>query len=109
MAGDFDFDGAIAQLGERAAGSRKVVGSSPTSSTLAEPNPILLGRLTPDTSQGSRLGYGAAGGPPGPLPLVAPISAGVALGLTAIVTLAARPLFSQCPSLVTSSSASEPC
>ena len=43
MAGDFDFDGAIAQLGERAAGSRKVVGSSPTSSTLAKPNPILLG------------------------------------------------------------------
>ncbi len=37
MAGDFDFDGAIAQLGERAAGSRKVVGSSPTSSTLADP------------------------------------------------------------------------
>jgi PD-(D/E)XK endonuclease len=40
MADDFDFNGAIAQLGERAAGSRKVVGSSPTSST--HPNEVEL-------------------------------------------------------------------
>ena len=32
-AADYDLSGAIAQLGERSAGSRKVVGSSPTSST----------------------------------------------------------------------------
>lgn len=33
LASDFEFQGAIAQLGERSAGSRKVVGSNPTSST----------------------------------------------------------------------------
>jgi antitoxin (DNA-binding transcriptional repressor) of toxin-antitoxin stability system len=33
LADDFDFDGAIAQLGERSAGSRKVAGSNPASST----------------------------------------------------------------------------
>ena len=32
LAANFEFEGAIAQLGERSAGSRKVVGSSPTSS-----------------------------------------------------------------------------
>ncbi len=34
-ASDYELAGAIAQLGERSAGSRKVVGSSPTSSTAA--------------------------------------------------------------------------
>jgi antitoxin (DNA-binding transcriptional repressor) of toxin-antitoxin stability system len=33
LAGDYEFDGAIAQLGERSAGSRKVAGSNPASST----------------------------------------------------------------------------
>jgi prevent-host-death family protein len=33
LASDFDFDGAVAQGNERSAGSRKVVGSNPTSST----------------------------------------------------------------------------
>jgi PD-(D/E)XK endonuclease len=33
LASSFEFEGAIAQLGERLAGSQKVVGSSPTSST----------------------------------------------------------------------------
>ena len=33
FAADYEFPGAIAQLGERPAGSREVVGSSPTSST----------------------------------------------------------------------------
>jgi prevent-host-death family protein len=33
LASDFEFDGAIAQLGERSAGSRKAGGSSPPSST----------------------------------------------------------------------------
>jgi hypothetical protein len=33
LASDYEFDGAIAQLGERSAGSRKVGGSSPPSST----------------------------------------------------------------------------
>ena len=33
-AADYELPGAIAQLGERSAGSRKVVGSSPTSSTI---------------------------------------------------------------------------
>jgi hypothetical protein len=38
LADEFDFAGAVAQLGERAAGSRKVRGSSPLSSTsLASP------------------------------------------------------------------------
>jgi hypothetical protein len=37
LASSFDFDGAIAQLGERLAGSQKVVGSSPTSSTSSSP------------------------------------------------------------------------
>ena len=37
MAEQYQFDGAVAQLGERAAGSRKVRGSSPLSSTLLTP------------------------------------------------------------------------
>ena len=37
MANQFDFAGAVAQLGERAAGSRKVRGSSPLSSTVLTP------------------------------------------------------------------------
>jgi prevent-host-death family protein len=36
LANDFDFGGAIAQLGERLNGIQEAVGSSPTSSTLAE-------------------------------------------------------------------------
>jgi antitoxin (DNA-binding transcriptional repressor) of toxin-antitoxin stability system len=35
LAEDFEFDGAIAQLGERGTGSAEVAGSSPASSTLA--------------------------------------------------------------------------
>lgn len=42
LAEEFAFDGAIAQLGERSAGSRKVVGSSPTSSTSLD-GPVTLG------------------------------------------------------------------
>jgi prevent-host-death family protein len=42
LADDFDFVGAIAQLGERRAGSAKVVGSSPTSSTSA-PGAVTIG------------------------------------------------------------------
>jgi hypothetical protein len=37
MADQYQFDGAVAQLGERAAGSRKVRGSSPLSSTPLTP------------------------------------------------------------------------
>jgi prevent-host-death family protein len=37
IATQYDFDGAVAQLGERAAGSRKVRGSSPLSSTPSTP------------------------------------------------------------------------
>jgi prevent-host-death family protein len=37
FATDYEFPGAVAQLGERAAGSRKVVGSSPISSTVTNP------------------------------------------------------------------------
>ena len=37
LAEDFDFVGAIAQLGERSAGSRKVAGSNPASSTRSAP------------------------------------------------------------------------
>jgi hypothetical protein len=37
MADQYQFDGAVAQLGERAAGSRKVRGSSPLSSTYLTP------------------------------------------------------------------------
>ena len=43
LAGDYDFGGAIAQLGERSAGSRKVVGSSPTSSTPPSDGPVTVG------------------------------------------------------------------
>src|SRR6202035_5462621 len=43
LADDFDFEGAIAQLGERSAGSRKGVGSSPTSSTSNPGLPIAVG------------------------------------------------------------------
>ena len=42
LADEFDFAGAIAQLGERSAGSRKVVGSNPTSSTSPD-QPIVIG------------------------------------------------------------------
>jgi prevent-host-death family protein len=43
LADDFDFEGAVAQLGERRAGSAKVRGSSPLSSTPQTSGPILLG------------------------------------------------------------------
>ena len=43
LADDYDFGGAIAQLGERSAGSRKVVGSSPTSSTPSFDGPVTVG------------------------------------------------------------------
>jgi prevent-host-death family protein len=42
LAEDFDFVGAIAQLGERVTGSHEVAGSSPASST-AQPGPFLVG------------------------------------------------------------------
>jgi prevent-host-death family protein len=38
LAGKYAFDGAIAQLGERLNGIQEAVGSSPTSSTVAEPS-----------------------------------------------------------------------
>ena len=43
LAEDYAFDGAIAQLGERRAGSAKVVGSSPTSSTAPFESAITVG------------------------------------------------------------------
>jgi hypothetical protein len=46
LASDFDFNGAIAQLGERCDGIAEVVGSSPTSSTSSESvdsTPIIVG------------------------------------------------------------------
>ena len=43
LAGNFAFDGAIAQLGERVTGSHEVVGSSPTSSTPPSVEPITIG------------------------------------------------------------------
>ena len=42
LASDFTFDGAIAQLGERLAGSQQVAGSSPASSTSCVP-PTVVG------------------------------------------------------------------
>lgn len=57
---DYEFSGAIAQLGERSAGSRKVAGSNPASST-APPDPITVG----SNPFRDRLGYWmerAAGG-----------------------------------------------
>jgi PD-(D/E)XK endonuclease len=42
LASDFTFDGAIAQLGERLAGSQQVAGSSPASSTSSAP-PTVVG------------------------------------------------------------------
>ena len=43
LAENFDFEGAIAQLGERLSGTQEVVGSSPTSSTSAPDGPITIG------------------------------------------------------------------
>ncbi len=44
LADDFDFDGAIAQLGERVTGSHEVAGSSPASSTPhSSEDPLVLG------------------------------------------------------------------
>jgi prevent-host-death family protein len=43
FAADFTLSGAVAQLGERAAGSRKVGGSNPPSSTPPEPAPTTVG------------------------------------------------------------------
>ena len=43
LADDFDFIGAIAQLGERSAGSRKVAGSNPASSIPAPGDPTTVG------------------------------------------------------------------
>jgi prevent-host-death family protein len=41
LASDFTFDGAIAQLGERLAGSQQVAGSSPASSTSCVPTEVV--------------------------------------------------------------------
>ncbi len=43
LASDFDFGGAIAQLGERVTGSHEVAGSSPASSTSSPGEPIVVG------------------------------------------------------------------
>jgi prevent-host-death family protein len=43
LADSFDFEGAIAQLGERCHGMAEVVGSSPTSSTSSPSDPIAIG------------------------------------------------------------------
>jgi prevent-host-death family protein len=43
LAEDYEFEGAIAQLGERVAGSHEVVGSSPTSSTVFDTDVTCLG------------------------------------------------------------------
>ncbi len=43
LADDFDFEGAIAQLGERVSGTHEVAGSSPASSTSNRAEPISIG------------------------------------------------------------------
>jgi prevent-host-death family protein len=43
LAANFDFPGAIAQLGERLAGSQKVAGSSPASSIATDCTPTIVG------------------------------------------------------------------
>ncbi len=43
LAENFEFEGAIAQLGERLSGTQEVVGSSPTSSTPSLEDPIMVG------------------------------------------------------------------
>jgi hypothetical protein len=43
LADDFDFEGAIAQLGERLHGMQEVVGSSPTSSINADQRELVIG------------------------------------------------------------------
>jgi prevent-host-death family protein len=43
LADSFDFEGAIAQLGERLSGTQEVVGSSPTSSTSSPSDPVAIG------------------------------------------------------------------
>jgi hypothetical protein len=49
LASGFDFEGAIAQLGERVTGSHEVVGSSPTSSTPSDGPPAAVGAHEPIT------------------------------------------------------------
>ena len=49
LGADYEFSGAIAQLGERSAGSRKVAGSNPASST-APPDPITIGSARSERS-----------------------------------------------------------
>ena len=43
LAEAFEFDGAIAQLGERLRGTQEVAGSSPASSTPRESSPVVIG------------------------------------------------------------------
>jgi hypothetical protein len=43
LADEFDFPGAVAQLGERVTGSHEVRGSSPLSSTLSDTTPVVIG------------------------------------------------------------------
>ena len=54
LADDFDFVGAIAQLGERVTGSHEVAGSSPASSTSASADPPAMVGSNPFRD---RLGY----------------------------------------------------
>lgn len=73
LAANFEFEGAIAQLGERSAGSRKVAGSNPASSTTnVPPTPRAVGQMSARAPGGSCLhkappgpasGYGQDGGP----------------------------------------------
>jgi hypothetical protein len=60
LADDFDFEGAVAQLGERLAGSEEARGSSPLSSTSAD-EPIVIGSNPLRDRFGYWMGRAAAG------------------------------------------------
>ena len=55
LASSFDFEGAIAQLGERCRGTAEVVGSSPTSSTPSSAATLSAGRVDTPTTIGSHV------------------------------------------------------
>jgi hypothetical protein len=57
LAEEFAFEGAVAQLGEHSAGSRKVRGSIPLSSTSSPPDPELTPTTVGSDPFRDRLGY----------------------------------------------------
>jgi prevent-host-death family protein len=61
LAGKYAFDGAIAQLGERRHGMAEAVGSSPTSSTIAEPSHQMVSAVAFRDSFGDWMDRVAAG------------------------------------------------